>query len=333
MINKQKGFSLVEQLITFVIISFAVIGVVKLQAVLAGTELLAKQRAEALSMTEQAVENLRRGGYFSTAANNSSSVQGKTALYTVSTNLNPVTGQLMDTITASTQWTTKGENNTITLVSLLASTSNMDTGRLMLADTSSGTGGGFTSSVNNTGTITTVSGTRGNSGGTSGDDHHDNHNNDHTTQTATYACSCVATDAVTAITQTTVMSNDYNHPSAWSYSRYTSNSNKCSTNGGCSTTLSDGHGNTKVVSTSKGDYLPNPATVVVTYNQISTTVTTGATWGTAAYTVGLAQPEACTQAVCAAAATKCTPANTVATNTAVGDSSSCNFNTTVTVTQ
>lgn len=132
----------------------------------------------------------------------------------------------------------------------------------------------------------------------------------------TKECNCSASATVTGTKTNTV--TDYTNVVSWT----TSLSNQICTKQGnqsCSQTLTDGHGNTKTVTTAQGQKLVDPASSVVTYGTKDVTVSI---LNTPSYQLTGTNVAACTVAACEQAEVKC-PLSTAPAS--IGTMVSCAF--------
>jgi Tfp pilus assembly protein PilV len=130
--KKSFGFSLIEQLVTLVVTSTAVLGVVKFQATMFDAELNSKQRAEAVSLAQQQLDVLRSVGYEDSQVSGNDHVQGSTTSFTRTWTVTPDSSLKFDTSSVTVAWATKGSGNTVSLASRIADTSQADAGQFML---------------------------------------------------------------------------------------------------------------------------------------------------------------------------------------------------------
>lgn len=157
-ISRNRGFSLTEQMVALAISSLAILGSMKLQTTLNATQLAGKDRAAALSLTNQVIETLRQSGYppeydrqlalmdadsafdtpvFCDATGQQICLRTHTALLTAtpSVRLNTATSASDLTyadIQVSTRWSVKSQTYELQLESRIAATSMSDSGQLML---------------------------------------------------------------------------------------------------------------------------------------------------------------------------------------------------------
>ena len=157
-ISRNRGFSLTEQMVALAISSLAILGSMKLQTTLNATQLAGKDRAAALSLTNQVIETLRQSGYppeydrqlalmdadsafdtpvFCDATRQQICLRTHTALLTAtpSVRLNTATSASDLTyadIQVSTRWSVKSQTYELQLESRIAATSMSDSGQLML---------------------------------------------------------------------------------------------------------------------------------------------------------------------------------------------------------
>lgn len=157
-ISRNQGFSLTEQMVALAISCLAILGSMKLQTTLNATQLAGKDRAAALSLTNQVIETLRQSGYppeydqplaimdadsaldtplFCDATREQICLRTRTALLTATPRirLNPATAASDLTyadIQVSTSWTVKSETYELQIESRIAATSMSDSGQLML---------------------------------------------------------------------------------------------------------------------------------------------------------------------------------------------------------
>lgn len=156
--NRNRGFSLTEQMVALAISSLAILGSMKLQTALNATQLAGKDRAAALNLTNQVIETLRQSGYppeydqqlalmdadsaldtplFCDASRLQICLRTRTALLTAtpSVRLNPAASAsdlAYADIQVSTSWTVKSETYELQIQSRIAATSMSDSGQLML---------------------------------------------------------------------------------------------------------------------------------------------------------------------------------------------------------
>ena len=155
-ISRNRGFSLTEQMVALAISCLAILGTMKLQTTLNATQLAGKDRAAALSLTQQVIETLRQSGYppkydrqlslmgadstldtpvFCDATRQQICLRTRTALLTAtpSITLNPSTSDLTYAyVKVSTRWSVNSKAYEVQLESRIAATSMSDSGQLML---------------------------------------------------------------------------------------------------------------------------------------------------------------------------------------------------------
>ena len=155
-ISRNRGFSLIEQMVALAISSLAIMGTVKLQSVLNATQLAGRDRAAALSLTNQLVETLRQSGYppsyqpdlplmsndtaldtpvFCDASRKDICLRTRTSLLTATPHItlnNSTSGLPYADVQVSTSWTVKSEVYLVQIGSRIAATSMSDSGRLMM---------------------------------------------------------------------------------------------------------------------------------------------------------------------------------------------------------
>lgn len=157
-ISRNRGFSLTEQMVALAISCLAILGTMKLQTVLNATQLAGKDRAAALSLTQQVIETLRQSGYppgynrqlplmdadspfdtpvFCDTSRVQICLRARTTLLTAtpSVTLNTATSAselAYADVQVSTRWSIKSEAYEVQLQSRIAATSMVDSGQLML---------------------------------------------------------------------------------------------------------------------------------------------------------------------------------------------------------
>jgi Tfp pilus assembly protein PilV len=130
--RKQSGISLIEQLVTLVITSFAVLGVAKFQVNMFDAELNSKQRAKAVSLAQQKLETIRSTGYVAQAVVEQDEVQGMTTKFSRSWSVTPDNTSLYDRVSVTVTWSVKGSGSNVSLHSRVAKVSQANSGLFML---------------------------------------------------------------------------------------------------------------------------------------------------------------------------------------------------------
>jgi Tfp pilus assembly protein PilV len=138
--RKQSGISLIEQLVTLVITSFAVLGVAKFQATMFDAELNSKQRAEAVSLAQQKLEVLRSTGYVAQAVSGQDETKGMTTKFSRSWTITPDTASLYDKVSVTVTWSVKGSSSNVNLNSRVAKVSKTNSALFMLGQVGVGPG-------------------------------------------------------------------------------------------------------------------------------------------------------------------------------------------------
>jgi Tfp pilus assembly protein PilV len=152
--RRQAGISIVEQLVTMVVISTAVLGVTKYQVSLYDAELNSKQRAEAVSLAQQKLEVLKSAGYDAAAVSGQDFVQGSTARFNRDWSVTPDPALAYDQANVTVTWSTKGRSNSASLDTRIANAPPATTGQFMLGLLS---GAAVASPPSSTGTTATAS--------------------------------------------------------------------------------------------------------------------------------------------------------------------------------
>lgn len=149
MINKSRGISLLETLITMAVLSFGLVAMVKMQTYLIGHSSLAKQHAEAITLAQKQIEELRDFQQITSAnaikaynditdgAQNISISSTDFAMnWTVTTNTNPDHKIVAVTI----NWTDHhNDNQNVTLTSIISKMDPAAEGVVMGASSGAGT--------------------------------------------------------------------------------------------------------------------------------------------------------------------------------------------------
>ncbi len=156
--KRNRGFSLTEQMVALAISCLAILGSMKLQTVLNATQLAGKDRAAALSLTQQVIETLRQSGYppgydrqlplmdadsaldtplFCDATREQICLRTRTTLLTATPSVRLSTATAASKlayadIQVSTRWSVKSESHEVQLQSRIAATSMSESGQLML---------------------------------------------------------------------------------------------------------------------------------------------------------------------------------------------------------
>jgi type IV pilus assembly protein PilV len=127
-----KGFTLIETLITLALISFGVIGIIRLQNYLAYDTSVFQQKNEALVLAVKQIETLRdfpviktTSGYtysYQTIASSVVSVSGKTATFTVTTTVTSFLNPTYKNIDVTVSWSDRyNASQSVRMVSIVAS--------------------------------------------------------------------------------------------------------------------------------------------------------------------------------------------------------------------
>jgi len=130
--RKQSGISLIEQLITIVVTSIAVLGVAKFQTTMFDAELNSKQRAEAISLAQQKLETLRSTGYVAEPVTGQDATQGMTTKFLRSWTVTPDTTSMYDTLSVTVTWSVRGSDSIVNFNSRVAKVSQTNSALLML---------------------------------------------------------------------------------------------------------------------------------------------------------------------------------------------------------
>jgi Tfp pilus assembly protein PilV len=150
----QRGISIIEQLITLVVMSTAVLGVTKYQASLFSAELNSKQRAEAVSLAQQQLEILKSTGYDVSASSGQDASQGSTVRFVRTWSVSPDTDLAYDRASVVVTWMTNGQNNSASLDSRIANAPPASSGRYMLGELGSGATGSLSATPASSGSQT-----------------------------------------------------------------------------------------------------------------------------------------------------------------------------------
>lgn len=118
--SKQKGFSLIEALITMVILSFGFLALTKFESSLLSNQSISVNRTEGQMYAQQALSYIEASGNPAGYASGSDVVKGKNAQYTRSWNVQEgVAGETLAVVTAT--WTdAKGVLGRVVLSSVMA---------------------------------------------------------------------------------------------------------------------------------------------------------------------------------------------------------------------
>lgn len=126
----KKGQTLIEALITIVLISVGVIALIRFQNYLAYNNSVAQQKAEATVLATKQTETLRdfqvlnnTSGYtsYQSIATGSSTVNGTTATYTITWTVTTTASPAYKNIAVTVSWTDRNnQSNSVQLVSNIA---------------------------------------------------------------------------------------------------------------------------------------------------------------------------------------------------------------------
>lgn len=146
--TNQRGLTLIETVITLAILSFGLVAVMKLQSYMIGHSAIAKQQAQAMTLAQKKIEELRDFQQINTGAgvkayddisSASENISGTNANYTLSWTVTDQTSPDHKVINMNISWPDKnGVTRTIQLSSIISKTDPATEGGIM---TSSSAGG------------------------------------------------------------------------------------------------------------------------------------------------------------------------------------------------
>ena len=139
--QKNAGFSLVEALIAFLILSIGIAGAAKYQSYLIQNSALSKQQTEAVLLGEQKMEDFRSyetlnttSGKFAYAdiVSGTDTVTGESAIYTRTWTVTSNTSPTYKTVAITINWTSQGVVQSVSFTSFVAGVDPTTVGKLVL---------------------------------------------------------------------------------------------------------------------------------------------------------------------------------------------------------